>query len=191
MVDFCDDDADEAFVEHPTTLLCTPPPAAFRGLPFTRPFRRVGMTTTSSSSTSPPTTESEAYDALGLRRGADESEIKAKFRALALTTHPDAVSGDRERFRAIVRAKEILLRSSSSSSPSSSWGGFTAAETAARRASENKLPRHFHGFVFATAAVLVGVAYVRTNAGDRKEARSPLVRHALGLPERKSADGGC
>jgi DnaJ-class molecular chaperone len=150
------------------------------------------MTTTTTTTTSPPTTESEAYDALGLRRGADESEIKAKFRALALTTHPDAVSGDRERFRAIVRAKEILLRSSSpSSSSSSSWGGFTAAETAARRASENKLPRHFHGFVFATAAVLVGVAYVRTNAGDRKEARSPLVRHALGLPERKSADGGC
>ena len=145
-------------------------------------------TTTTTTTTSPPTTESEAYDALGLRRGADESEIKAKFRALALTTHPDAVSGDRERFRAIVRAKEILLRSSSSSP---SWGGFTAAETAARRASENKLPRHFHGFVFATAAVLVGVAYVRTNAGDRKEARSPLVRHALGLPERKSADGGC
>ena len=150
------------------------------------------MTTTTSTPTPTPTptTESEAYDALGLRRGADASEIKAKFRALALTTHPDAVSGDRERFRAIVRAKEILLRSSSSSS----WGGFTAAETAARRASENKLPRHFHGFVFATVAVLVGVAYVRTNAEDRKEARSPLVRHALGLPERKSADGrvdGC
>ena len=60
------------------------------------------------------------------------------------------------------------------------------AERAARRASENALPRHFKSFVVATGVVLVGVGLVRTNAGERKQARSKLVRHALGLPERRT-----
>jgi len=34
----------------------------------------------------------------------------------------------------------------------------------------------------------VGVGLVRTNAGERKQARSPLVRHALGLPERRTRE---
>ena len=66
------------------------------------------------------------------------------------------------------------------------WAHWTPAERAARRASENALPRHFKSFVVATGVVLVGVGLVRTNAGERKQTRSKLVRHALGLPERRT-----
>ena len=86
----------------------------------------------------------------------------------------------------MMRARDLLLRDCVGGAGGGTWRVATPAERAARRASENALPRHFKSFVVATGVVLVGVGLVRTNAGERKQARSKLVRHALGLPERRT-----
>jgi hypothetical protein len=141
-----------------------------------------------------PTTREEAMRVLGLERGDENSgdRIRAAARARAMDSHPDlardgaAASG--ARFRAVMRARDLLLRDCGVGGGGGTWRVATPAERAARRASENALPRHFKSFVVATGVVLVGVGLVRTNAGERKQARSPLVRHALGLPERRTRE---
>ena len=140
-----------------------------------------------------PTTREEAMRVLGLEWGAGTRatprEIREAARARAMKSHPDlardgAASG--ARFRAVMRARDLLLRDCVGGAGGGTWRVATPAERAARRARENALPRHFKSFVVATGVVLVGVGLVRTNAGERKQARSKLVRHALGLPERRT-----
>ena len=59
------------------------------------------------------TAQRDYYDVLGLRRDADEGEIKKAFRALARQVHPDvsdAPDAD-ERFKEVVEAYEVLSNS--------------------------------------------------------------------------------
>ena len=59
------------------------------------------------------TAQRDYYDVLGLRRDADEAEIKKAFRALARQVHPDvsdAPDAD-ERFKEVVEAYEVLSNS--------------------------------------------------------------------------------
>lgn len=51
------------------------------------------------------------YDALGLKKGASEKEIKSAFRKLARQYHPDVNAGDKkaeERFKEVNEANEVL-----------------------------------------------------------------------------------
>src|SRR5215475_11463486 len=51
------------------------------------------------------------YEVLGVARGADDSDLKAAYRKLAMKYHPDRNSGDREaehRFKEINEAYEVL-----------------------------------------------------------------------------------
>ena len=50
---------------------------------------------------------SSLYDALGIKKGADSSEVKKAFMKLAKTHHPDK-GGDAEEFKKIQRAYEVL-----------------------------------------------------------------------------------
>jgi curved DNA-binding protein CbpA len=50
----------------------------------------------------------DPYRELGVPRGASEEQIKAAHRRLAKRYHPDASSGERERFLAIQEAYLLL-----------------------------------------------------------------------------------
>jgi hypothetical protein len=50
------------------------------------------------------------WDVLGLKPGAGRPDIEAAFRTLAKRHHPDAPTGDAEKFKEIVHAKEEALR---------------------------------------------------------------------------------
>src|ERR671916_3300029 len=56
------------------------------------------------------TTERDYYEVLGVRRDADDSEIKKAFRRLAREMHPDVSDAPdaEERFKAVVEAYEVL-----------------------------------------------------------------------------------
>src|SRR6478672_2586040 len=59
------------------------------------------------------TTDRDYYEVLGVRRGADEAEIKQAFRGLARELHPD-VSDEPDaeaRFKEVVEAYEVLSKS--------------------------------------------------------------------------------
>jgi hypothetical protein len=128
-----------------------------------------------------PLTRDDAMRVLGLdeRDARNPSLVKRTVRERALDAHPDRATGSRERFSAVMASRDILL---SDLRGGGTNRGFTMAESAARRATDNALPKHFKSFIVATALVLVGVSCVRTNAGERRKARSPLVRDAMGLP---------
>ncbi len=49
------------------------------------------------------------WDVLGLRPGADRHDIEAAFRTLAKRYHPDAPTGDAEKFKEIAAAREEAL----------------------------------------------------------------------------------
>jgi curved DNA-binding protein CbpA len=54
---------------------------------------------------------SSLYEVLGVRRSADGAQIKAAFRTLAKSCHPDVNAGDRsaeQRFKQINLAHEVL-----------------------------------------------------------------------------------
>lgn len=56
----------------------------------------------------------DLYEALGVRRGADEETITRAYRALARELHPDRASGgDAERFREVTEAYEVLSKARS------------------------------------------------------------------------------
>ena len=140
-----------------------------------------------------PKTIEEARRALGLDplRDADASAVKRAARERFVEAHPDGGRGSTARFMAVMRARSILLDAIEGGKDVGGVGTrASAAETAARRARENVLPKHFRAFFLATGAVLAGVALVRSGAESRKRARSPLVRGALGLPDRRSDDEG-
>lgn len=147
----------------------------------------------SSDETSLPNTVEEARRVLGLdpRADASASAVKRAARERFVEAHPDVPSGSRTRFMAVMRARSMLL---SAIDGGANVGGssvrVSAAETAARRARENALPKHVRAFFLATGAVLAGVALVRSGAEARKRVRSPIVRGALGLPNRRSDDEG-
>src|SRR6185436_5703164 len=51
------------------------------------------------------------YEVLGVARGANEAELKAAYRKLAMKFHPDRNSGDKDsehRFKEISEAYEVL-----------------------------------------------------------------------------------
>jgi len=54
-------------------------------------------------------TIAEAYQTLGVDPGADEEAVRAAYRELAKSTHPDADSGDAEEFKQVTRAYERLV----------------------------------------------------------------------------------
>jgi molecular chaperone DnaJ len=58
------------------------------------------------------TTERDYYEVLGVRRDADEGEIKKAFRRLARELHPDVSEAPdaHERFREVVEAYEVLSK---------------------------------------------------------------------------------
>jgi molecular chaperone DnaJ len=58
------------------------------------------------------TTERDYYEVLGIRRDADEGEIKRAFRRLARELHPDVSEAPdaQERFREVVEAYEVLSK---------------------------------------------------------------------------------
>ena len=85
--------------------------------------------------------------------------------------------GERSEVSSGMRARD-LLRDCVGSAGGGTWRVAPAEPPRGGRASA---PRHFKSFVVATGVVLVGVGLVRTNAGERKRARSKLVRHALGF----------
>jgi hypothetical protein len=53
-------------------------------------------------------TEAEAYDALDLEQGADESAVKSAYREKVKTVHPDRPDGDEEQFKEVKAAYERL-----------------------------------------------------------------------------------
>jgi len=128
-----------------------------------------------------PVTRDDAMRVLGLDENdaRNPSLVKRTVRQRVLDVHPDRATGSRERFRAVMTSRDILL---SDLRGGGTNRGFTMAESAARRAADNTLPKHFKSFVVATAFVLVGVSYFRINAGERRKARSLLLRSAMGLP---------
>ena len=55
--------------------------------------------------------QQDYYELLGLKRGADESEIKKAYRKLAMKYHPDRNSGDseaEEKFKEIQKAYKLF-----------------------------------------------------------------------------------
>ena len=58
------------------------------------------------------TTERDYYEVLGVRRGADDAEIKRAFRRLARELHPDVSDAPdaEERFREVAEAYEVLSK---------------------------------------------------------------------------------
>ena len=58
------------------------------------------------------TAERDYYEVLGVRRDADEAEIKKAFRRLARELHPDVSeeSDAEERFKEAVEAYEVLSK---------------------------------------------------------------------------------
>jgi curved DNA-binding protein CbpA len=52
---------------------------------------------------------SDPYRELGVPRGATEAQVKAAHRRLAKRFHPDAQTGDRQRFLAVQAAYQLLL----------------------------------------------------------------------------------
>lgn len=52
--------------------------------------------------------EFDAYAVLGLSSGASEREVMSAYRRLSLTYHPDKSTGDKDKFRSIVRAYESI-----------------------------------------------------------------------------------
>jgi hypothetical protein len=50
------------------------------------------------------------WDMLGLKPGAGRQDIEAAFRTLAKRYHPDAPTGDAEKFKALAAAKEEALQ---------------------------------------------------------------------------------
>lgn len=103
----------------------------------------------SSDETSLPSTVEEAHRVLGLdpRADADASAVKRAARERFVEAHPDVPSGSRARFMAVMRARSMLL---SAIDGGANVGGSSvrasAAETAARRARENALPKHVRAF---------------------------------------------
>ncbi|MFC7139177.1 J domain-containing protein [Halosimplex aquaticum] len=53
-------------------------------------------------------TAAEAYDTLDLEPGADDDAVKAAYREKVKEVHPDAASGDEERFKEVNAAYERL-----------------------------------------------------------------------------------
>ncbi|WP_459192202.1 J domain-containing protein [Halosimplex sp. J119] len=53
-------------------------------------------------------TAAEAYDTLGLDPGADDEAVKAAYREKVKEVHPDAASGDEDRFKEVNAAYERL-----------------------------------------------------------------------------------
>ncbi|WP_135363739.1 J domain-containing protein [Halosimplex halophilum] len=53
-------------------------------------------------------TAAEAYDTLGLDRGADEDAVKAAYREKVKEVHPDSPDGDEEEFKEVQSAYERL-----------------------------------------------------------------------------------
>jgi hypothetical protein len=52
--------------------------------------------------------EFDAYAVLGLPQGSSEREVMSAYRRLSLTYHPDKSTGDKDKFRSIVRAYESI-----------------------------------------------------------------------------------
>ena len=63
-------------------------------------------------------TENKCYIALGLPPSSSSSEIKARYRNLAMKYHPDK-GGDAEKFKEIDEAYKFLINKKESFSPSS------------------------------------------------------------------------
>jgi hypothetical protein len=53
--------------------------------------------------------EFDPYAELGLASGAPERAVQSAYRRLSLTYHPDKATGDKDRFRRIVRAYESIV----------------------------------------------------------------------------------
>ncbi|WP_436931594.1 J domain-containing protein [Halosimplex halobium] len=68
--------------------------------------RRRGRATAAARRSGP--TAAEAYDTLGLDRGADEDAVKAAYREKVKEVHPDSPDGDEEEFKAVQSAYERL-----------------------------------------------------------------------------------
>ncbi|WP_436911819.1 J domain-containing protein [Halosimplex marinum] len=68
--------------------------------------RRRGRATAAAQRSGP--TVAEAYDTLGLDRGADEDAVKAAYREKVKEVHPDSPDGDEEAFKEVQSAYERL-----------------------------------------------------------------------------------
>ena len=53
-------------------------------------------------------TVAEAYDRLGVKRGADEETVRRAYREKVKEVHPDSKTGDEEAFKEVKAAYERL-----------------------------------------------------------------------------------
>ena len=84
--------------------------------------------------------KNEAYEKLGLPRGADETAVKARFRTLAKQFHPDRNPGDKAaeaRFKEINEAYQTL-NSSAPDGPSASWSAPRAGAGPSQRGGQTR-----------------------------------------------------